>query len=260
MTVPPTLSLTESQTLAAIRAFLLAVATPATGTLSVIRAQVNRVPEPLGDFIVMTPLLQQRLATNLTLYYDDIITGSIAGTTLTVTAVSSTVNSTSLAAGMTLIDDGWPTMRVAADTVIVAQLSGTPGGVGTYTVSPAQSLDAETLYVGTRTDKIQANVTVQLDVHGPNSGNNVRVIDALFRSEYGTAFFENLRPALDVAPLYCDDARETPFVNAEAQYEWRWSLDAHLQTNVTIGTPQQFATQVVVQTIEAGVVYTGPDV
>lgn len=62
------LSLTESQALAALRAFLLAVLPDGT---EVIAGLDNRVPEPVGaDFVVMTPVLRERLSTNVTTYSD----------------------------------------------------------------------------------------------------------------------------------------------------------------------------------------------
>jgi hypothetical protein len=64
----PTISLTESQTLTALRSFLLAVLP--TGT-EVVKGQDNRVPEPAGsNFIVMTPTLQSRIETNTDSYSD----------------------------------------------------------------------------------------------------------------------------------------------------------------------------------------------
>jgi hypothetical protein len=58
------------------------------------------------------------------------VTGSIAGQVLTVTAVGSGV----LAAGQTISGTG-----VDTGTTILAQLSGTAGGAGTYTVSVSQT-------------------------------------------------------------------------------------------------------------------------
>lgn len=58
----PTLSLTESQILAGLRAFLLGVL-PAG--VEVVRGQDNLVGEPSGgNFITMTPAFRRRLATN----------------------------------------------------------------------------------------------------------------------------------------------------------------------------------------------------
>ncbi|CAE6857265.1 hypothetical protein R75461_07783 [Paraburkholderia nemoris] len=64
----PGLSLTESTSLTALRAFLLSVLPPCT---EVIQGQENRLPEPPdADFVVMTPILRERLETNVTTYFD----------------------------------------------------------------------------------------------------------------------------------------------------------------------------------------------
>lgn len=240
--VLPTLNLTESAGLAILRSFLLGIVAPGT---EVVKAQVNRVPEPIGtDFIVMTPLAQERLATNGTTYYDTVFTGSIAGVTLTVASVARG----KIYSGVLLIDGVWPTMRVAVGTVVVAQLTGTPHGVGTYTVSRSQTLASETIYAGTRADLVATEWTVQLDVHGPASADNIRVIDTLFRSEYGVDVM-----GYAVSPLFCDPAHQAPFLNAEQQVEFRWSMDAHLMIAPTVDTAQQFFTDIEVDTEVADV-------
>jgi hypothetical protein len=54
---------TEKGILTALRGFLAGVLAPGT---PIIRAQVNRVPEPaLPDFVLMTPLRRERQATNI---------------------------------------------------------------------------------------------------------------------------------------------------------------------------------------------------
>lgn len=65
-----------------------------------------------------------------------VVTGSIATTTLTVTAVSSG----KLDAGQTISGSG-----VTAATKITAQLTGTPGGIGTYTVDTSQTASSTTV-------------------------------------------------------------------------------------------------------------------
>ena len=82
-----------------------------------------------------------------------VFTGSISGTTLTV----SSVTSGTLASGQVLTD---ATNAIAAGTTIVSQLTGTTGGVGTYTVSSSQTLSSETLYGVVPTSLIQ---TVYID-------------------------------------------------------------------------------------------------
>lgn len=67
MSTPP-LGLTESQAMEALRAFLLGILTEGT---EVVRGLDNRVPEPGGtDFVVITPILRERLSTNVSTYRD----------------------------------------------------------------------------------------------------------------------------------------------------------------------------------------------
>lgn len=227
-----TLSLTESQILTVLRAFLLDILPSGT---AVIKAQVNRTPEPLvTDFVVMTPLLRSRLATNEDSYDDAALTGSIAGTVLTVTAVEFGT----IVVGAPVYGDG-----VAAGTYVTALGTGT-GGVGTYTVAPTQTVASRALYAGIATAKQATMVTVQLDIHGPASADNTQRITTLFRDEYGCIFFGRLEPALQ--PLYADNARQAPFLNGEAQIEYRWTVDAVMQANPVVTVPQQFADQVAI--------------
>ncbi len=71
-------------------------------------------------------------------HWDAVVTGAIAGTTLTVSAVTSGA----LAVGQTLSGSG-----VTPGTVITAFSSGT-GGTGTYTVSPSQTASSTTVSAG----------------------------------------------------------------------------------------------------------------
>jgi hypothetical protein len=242
MTVP-SLSLTEDDALTALRNFLLSVVSP---DVEVILGQVNRVAEPQGDdFIVYWPNIQGRLSTNIVNTYDNILVASIAGAVLDVTQL---VRSASpLAAGMLLIDG--TVGQIAANTILGAQISGSVGGTGLYSVSPVQSLGSETLYAGQSANLVPIELEVQIDVHGPNSGNNVTVIAGLLRSEYGVDSFQGT--GFDVTPLYSTDPRQAPFRNDQDQIEFRWSLDAHLQINPVIGVPIQFADELAVTTVEA---------
>jgi hypothetical protein len=241
-------SFTEADGFKVIGNFLQAYCAPYS--LIVIRAIGNtapgvnsRVPEPIeGDFIVMSSMSQPRLATNLSEYVDNIFVGSILGDLLTVTALTRG----SIEVGSLLFDGNWP-QKIAAGTTIKKQLNGTPNGAGAYEVSVSQTLAAENLYAGIRTDIAAAEWIVQLDVHGPNSMNNSRLIDTLFRSEVAVDFFFTQNP--QIVPLYSDDPRQSPFQNEEQQIEFRWTIDLHMQINVTISTPQQFADQIKIKTI-----------
>lgn len=218
---------TQSDVLTVLRAFLLAV----LPGLEVVLAQVNRVPEPKGsDFVTMTPLFQNRLSTNVDTYQDCAFTGSIADATLTVSAVALGT----IEVGATLFGAG-----IALGTTIAALGSGT-GGVGTYTVSQAQSVGAEPMASGTEAILQPTRMTVQLDVHGPNSADNAQTVSTLFRDAYATTFFDGS----GVSPFYADDPKQMPFENDQSQVEERWTLDAVMQSNSTItNLPQQFADQ-----------------
>lgn len=177
-----TLSLTESQTFAALRTVLLGLL-PAG--IEIIRAEVNRVAEPVGaDFVVMSPTLRDRLATNIETYDDQ------------------------------------PTA-----------------------VPP----------VALRNTEQRTQVTIQLDIHGPASADNAEKISTLFRSEYATKAFAATGAA--VQPLYADTPRQAPFINAEDQYEYRWTVDVVLQANPVVGTAQDFAAVVEVTPIEVDTTY-----
>lgn len=66
------------------------------------------------------------------------VTAAVAGNVLTVSAVTAG----KLAAGQTLAD---LTTDLLPGTIITEQLTGTPGGVGTYSVNKAQSVTSESM-------------------------------------------------------------------------------------------------------------------
>lgn len=88
--------------------------------------------------------------------------------------------------------------------------------------------------------KQATQVTVQLDIHGPASSNTVQIISTLFRDEYGCDKFTD--SGFDVQPLFCSDPRQVPFLNESQQIENRWSIDAVMQANPVVTSPQDFAT------------------
>ncbi len=75
-------------------------------------------------------------------------TGSISGTTLTVTSVSSGI----VYNGLTLVGNG-----ITAGTTITSDLTGTAGGVGTYRVSASQTVGSESM---SGTNSISAKTAV----------------------------------------------------------------------------------------------------
>lgn len=244
---------TTSQVLASLRTFLLAVL-PATGSdglpVEVILAQINRVPEPkASDFVIITPTRFERIETNVDTYQDCRFTGSILGTTMTVSAVQIGA----LQPGSTL-----SSALVATGTTIVEQLTGSTGGAGTYKVSQSQTVISSTISSGGKTLQQALKCAVQLDFHSADesvAGDMANTVSTTLRDEFGVQQFANQSPNYGVVPLYADDARQTPYFNEAQQVEWRWVVDALLQANVVLSLPQQFADSVALDLISVDEAY-----
>jgi hypothetical protein len=221
---------TQSQIQAALRGFLLAVLPPG---IEIVEGQDNRVPEPVGpDFVVFTAMSRERISTNVDSWIDCAFAASSVGTTLTVSAML--IGSIAPAATLFGVD-------VAAGTTITSQISGTPGGVGAYLLSISQNLSSAKMACGIGHYLQPTRVDFQLDVHGPNSADNAQTISTMFRDDY--AFQQFKTQAYDIAPLYADDPKQVPFIDAEQQYETRWIVEACVQANQIVTAAQDFADQ-----------------
>lgn len=241
-------SVTQSNVTKQLRAFLLAVLPPG---VAVVLAQGNRVPEPqVGDFVVMTPIRQERIETNVDDYADAAFTGSIAGATMTITDIDDRFPNGKISIGSTIYG-------VGVNTVVTTILSGS-GQVGTYTVDPPVTVGAETLSAGAKSIEQQVKFTVQLDFHSAlpgNAGDMAVTVSTLMRDGFAVDQFANQSPNFGVVPLLADDARQMPFQNAETQLEWRWVVDCWLQVPVVISVPQQFADSVDLDVISVDAEY-----
>lgn len=234
---------TEYYQLAALRSFLMDVL---PGGTPVIRAQANRVPQPAqADFVLMTPILRKRMSFNRAswsdAYADCKFTGSIAGNVMTVTYISY---------GRIVLNAPVYGVGVNAGTKVIAFKSGT-GYYGTYQISPSpQTIPAgTTMACGVVSITESTELTVQLDVHGPNAADNAQVMTTLLRSPYATYFFDY--GGYPVQTLYADEAKQVPFINAEDEYEYRWVIDSYLQANPTVQVGQQYFDRVTIKTILA---------
>ena len=243
------ISPTQSNVQAALKSFLVAVLPSGTRVVS---GQQNRVPEPSDDdFVVMTTTLIQRLETNIDDYTDAVFTGSIAGTLLTITAVDPDFIG-KIGIGSVIFGVG-----VTANTTVTALGTGT-GGLGTYTVNNAQTVSSEKLSAGTQSIEQPAQFAIQLDFHSEeitDAGDMAQTVSTLLRDTFGTEQFANQNPNYGVVPLYADDPKQMPFLNAEQQFEWRWVVEAMLQANQVLNVPQQFADSVEVGVISVEATY-----
>jgi hypothetical protein len=217
-------------------------------TSQILQGQVNRVPEPqTPDFVLMWPLMRNRLATNIDTWLDNTFTGSITANVLTVTVVEKG----SVVQGLPIYGAG-----IATGCKVIAQLSGTAGGIGTYSVTSTPNVGSEAIYGGEYDAEQYTEMVVQCDVHGPASGDNAQRISTLMRDMYGVQAFQNAQDGVDgVTPLFADDPRQLPFINAEQQWEERWAIDMHLQVNIELTLTQQFAASLTVGVINVEATY-----
>lgn len=230
---------------------------------TVIQGQGNRVAEPLADnFVIMIPLRRDRLATNVDSGADCAFIGTTSGTVLTVTQM--------------LLGKISPPVQffgilVPTGSKITGQLTGTLGGVGTYSITPAQTTsdsaigsfnvggsaigipNGALLACGSKNILQRTKVVVQLEVHGDKSADNAQILSTLLRDEYAYDFFQNINQ--NVSPLYADDPRQLPFTNDQQQTENRWVIECLLQANVTVQIPQQYADKVLLNLINVDVEY-----
>ena len=233
----------ESQIQTVLRSFLLSVVPMG---VECVAGQSNRVAEPQGaDFIVFTPIMRARLSTNLDTYADCSFTGSITNNILNVTSINF---------GKINIGNELFGIEVTQGTLIISGITGS-GGIGTYYTSISQEIESQKLASGQQSKLQPVKITFQIDVHGPNSADNAFKIQTMWRDMYGPWQFR--QSGLPIRPLYCDDPRQVAFIDAENQYEDRYSIDAHLEADQTIVVSQQFADQIHVSTINVDAAYQG---
>ena len=224
-------SQTQSSIQTARGNFLQAILPPGT---SIVQGQLNRVAEPTtANFVVMTYMRQDRLGTNYDTYPDCSFIAAAIGTALTVSSVLiGSLNTPTSLLGT----------NVAAGTQIVSQTSGTPGGIGVYALSAAQTLASGKFASGQVGLMQSLDVVFQLDVHGPNADSNATVISTFFRDQTAQNYWPNFSPG-NLSPMYTSDPTQAPFINDQNQVEYRWVMDAHIGANIMITAPQEYADQ-----------------
>ena len=78
--------------------------------------------------------------------------------------------------------------------------------------------------VSSQSSEMSAQVDIQIDAYGPNALSWTTMLSTLLRDDTGCVA---LAPTCQ--PLYADDPKQMPLIDAEQQYEKRWSLDAAFQ-------------------------------
>jgi hypothetical protein len=91
---------------------------------------------------------------------------------------------------------------------------------------------------GTVTTTTPKDFQIQADCYGTASGDWANVIATMWQSPLAVAF---LAP-YGLTPLWADDPVELSGINGEEQYEERWIVLLHMQSNPTMAAPMTFLT------------------
>lgn len=129
-------------------------------------------------------------------------------------------------------------------SVLQGQANRTPSPTGPYAAmvivtKRRLATNAWSYGAGTRSVIEPTHIAVQVNLFGAGAGDAVQQIQLLWRDFYTTDFMRALGNV--VSPLDTSDPRQSPFINAEANYEDEWSIDLRCQANVTTTIPQDFA-------------------
>lgn len=79
---------------------------------------------------------------------------------------------------------------------------------------------------------------IQVDIYGDNAGDRAIALETVFASSYG---YDKIK-AIDerLAPLYSSPAIQAPMINAESQWQERYTITLSLQAHITVSFPQDY--------------------
>jgi len=164
---------------------------------------------------------------------------------------------TSVVRGSVLVGAAVFGVDVTAGTRITARGTGA-GGTGTYAVNLSQAVTSQLMSSGSKSMTQSSKVTVQIDFHSidGSSADMAQTVSTTFRDAMAVQFFAGLDyPLNQASPFYADDPRLMPFLNENSQYERRWVVEAELQANQIVASPQQFFDVVDLEVISVDAVY-----
>lgn len=91
----------------------------------------------------------------------------------------------------------------------------------------------------------------QVDVYGPGAADRANLLALLVKTQYACGVFAS--SGVDMMPLYATDPQQTTMVNAEEQYEERYTFEFHAHYNPVVTTPGQFANVLTITPIDVDV-------
>lgn len=79
---------------------------------------------------------------------------------------------------------------------------------------------------------------IQVDIYGQGAGDLAIALETTFASSYG---YDTIK-AIDarLAPLYSSPAIQAPMIDAESQWQERWTLTLSLQAHITVSLRQDY--------------------
>lgn len=79
---------------------------------------------------------------------------------------------------------------------------------------------------------------IQVDLYGNSAGDRAIQLETLFRSSYG---YETIKGIDDrLAPLFSTEAIQAPMINAESQWQERYTITLTLQAHITVTLNQDY--------------------
>lgn len=79
---------------------------------------------------------------------------------------------------------------------------------------------------------------IQVDIYGQGAGDRAIALETTFASSYGYDRIKSIEPRL--APLYSSPAIQAPMIDAESQWQERYTLTLSLQAHITVSFPQDY--------------------
>ncbi len=116
----------------------------------------------------------------------------------------------------------------------------------------------KTIYTPTPGAGVEGNwasmeVRMQLDFYGDNASDVSQVVSRLIRTDYACQQFA--ASGVDIQPLYSEEPRNTTMLNAESQYQNRWTMDFIGQFNPIVEVPMDFANTLTIDLVDVDVKY-----
>ncbi|EMM2360053.1 hypothetical protein RVV32_002656 [Citrobacter freundii] len=79
---------------------------------------------------------------------------------------------------------------------------------------------------------------IQVDIYGEGAADRATALETVFSSDYTYQKIKSIDSRL--APLYSSDAFNSAMINAESQYQERWTITLSLQAHITVSFPQDY--------------------